>query len=126
MVDGSVLVVYQGAFLAAFGDLRFGGGVGCVPQDGDGLGHECERDAPLNGLFDPVLRAVGRDRPRQAQTCVSRAELVDPSASTNNVSVSLRSPSLSPRPPARRGAVLIAGPQFLSLIRWHSLGYLPR
>src|SRR5664279_5558703 len=55
VVDGSVLVVYQGGVSAAVGDLRFGGGVDRVPQDGDGLGHECEGDAPLNCLFDPVL-----------------------------------------------------------------------
>src|SRR5450755_726066 len=44
-----------GGVSAAFGDLRFGGGVGGVPQDGDRLGHECEGDAALNGFFDPVL-----------------------------------------------------------------------
>ena len=44
-----------GGVSAAFGDLRFGGGVDRVPQDGDGLGHECEGDAPLDCLFDPVL-----------------------------------------------------------------------
>ena len=53
-MDGSVLVVYSGRS-AAVGDLRFGFGVGGVPQDGDGLGHECEGDAPLDGFFDPVL-----------------------------------------------------------------------
>ena len=44
-----------GGVSAAFGDLRFGFGVGGVPQDGDGLGHECEGDAALDGFFDSVL-----------------------------------------------------------------------
>ena len=55
MVDGSGLVVYRVTVSAAFGYLRFGAGVDRVPQDGDGLGHECEGDAALDCLFDPVL-----------------------------------------------------------------------
>ena len=44
-----------GGVSAAFGDLRFGVGVAGVPQDDDGLRHECEGDAALDCLFEPVL-----------------------------------------------------------------------
>ena len=41
---------------AAFGDLRFGVRVDCVPEGGDGVAHECERDAAFDCLFEPVPR----------------------------------------------------------------------
>src|SRR6476620_383297 len=44
-----------GGVSAAFGDLRFGAGVGGVPQNGDGLTHEGEGDAAFDGLLHTVL-----------------------------------------------------------------------
>jgi len=55
VVDGSVFGGVPGGNSCAVGDLRFGICVDRVPQDRDGLGHECEGDAALNCLFDPVL-----------------------------------------------------------------------
>ena len=52
VMDGVGFGGVPGGVSAAFGDLRFGGGVDRVPQDGDGLGHECEGGAALNCFFE--------------------------------------------------------------------------